>query len=107
MESPESVALLFRALSDPNRVRILNFLKNRSGLSRTCSGENTEGMCYCMKDIAASLEITLPTVSHHIRELVQVGLIFVQKKGRFAHCHINPEKIQVAEAYLKTLLLPS
>ena len=61
-EEAGTTARLFKALSDPNRVRIVNQLATNRG-----------PVCVC--DITALLEVSQPTVSFHLKKLVEAGLL--------------------------------
>jgi ArsR family transcriptional regulator len=58
---------VMKALSDPNRVKILKLLQHRPG------------MCVC--EIQALLEIAQPTVSKHLKTLEDAGLVDYRKDG--------------------------
>ena len=58
---------VMKALSDPNRVKILKLLQHRPG------------MCVC--EIQALLEIAQPTVSKHLKALEDAGLVDYRKDG--------------------------
>jgi ArsR family transcriptional regulator len=58
---------VMKALSDPNRVKILKLLQHRPG------------MCVC--EIRALLEIAQPTVSKHLKTLEDAGLVDYRKDG--------------------------
>src|SRR4030043_47138 len=57
---------VMKALSDPNRVKLLKMLQKRT-------------MCVC--EIQAALEIAQPTVSKHLKILEDVGLVDREKEG--------------------------
>ena len=58
----ESTATLFKALADPARIKIVNLL------ART-----DEPVCAC--DFESALQLSQPTVSHHLRKLTDAGLL--------------------------------
>jgi ArsR family transcriptional regulator len=76
---------IFKVLGDANRLRILSAL--REGDLKCTSEECREGVC--MQDLAKSLHMTPPTLSHHIKELVNVGLVIPSKQGRWVYCRLN------------------
>ena len=78
-------AEIFRALSDPNRLRIISML----------SGEE---LCAC--HILEQLQITQPTLSHHMKVLCGCGLVSGRKEGTWMHYTLNRE---AADGLLKTL----
>ncbi|WP_343231628.1 metalloregulator ArsR/SmtB family transcription factor [Tissierella simiarum] len=69
---------IFKALADKNRLSILDML--------SC-GE----MCAC--DIMEGLELSQPTISHHMKILQQAGLVNGEKNGKWMNYSINEEKI--------------
>jgi ArsR family transcriptional regulator len=71
-----TTATLFKALSDSNRVRIVN----RLALSR-------EAVCVC--DITALLDVSQPTVSFHLKKLVDAGLLDREQRGVWAYYSLN------------------
>lgn len=66
----------FKALSDPNRLLILEML--------TC-GE----MCGC--ELLEKLRITQPTLSYHMNILKEVGLVLAKKSGKNTFYSINSD----------------
>lgn len=70
-------ALELKALSDPNRLVILDQLKN---------GER----CAC--SILELLKISQPTLSHHMRILCEAGLVNCRRDGKWMHYHLNYDK---------------
>src|SRR6266852_3009352 len=64
-----------KALADPQRREILQKLAISSRLN--CS------------DIHALFDISQPTVSHHLKELLYAGLVEKQKQGQFCYYHVN------------------
>jgi len=45
-----------------------------------------------------SLRIGAPTISHHVRELVNAELITAERQGKFLVCRINPRTRDLARA---------
>ena len=70
-------ALALKALSDPNRLVIIDFLKN---------GER----CACK--ILEQLKISQPTLSHHMGILNNADIINCRKEGKWMHYSLNREK---------------
>ena len=78
-------SLLFKGLSDPNRLRIVDML--------SC-GE----LCACV--ILEKLKITQPTLSHHMKALCDCGLANGRKDGRWTYYSLNKELAEKAMAFL-------
>lgn len=81
-------ALVFKAFCDENRIRILNMLKN---------GEK----CACK--LLDELNVTQPTLSHHMKILCDSGIVVGRKEGKWMHYSISEEGLKIAKEYLKEL----
>ena len=55
----------------------------------TYSGNDAEQVCAC--DLTDELGISQPTVSHHLKRLVEAGLLVREQRGRWAHYTVVPE----------------
>lgn len=71
----------FAALADPVRLRLLSLLASAP------AGE----VCVC--ELVEPLERSQPTVSHHLKILVEAGLIVGEKRGRWAWYRPVPERM--------------
>ncbi|MDO5532200.1 helix-turn-helix transcriptional regulator [Sutterella sp.] len=69
------LARVFKALGDENRLRILALLRG---------GER----CACR--LLDDLQITQPTLSHHMKLLVDAGLVTGRREGKWTHYSISP-----------------
>ena len=86
--------LVFKALSDPARLRILSFLRKPG--SECCTFEGK--VCAC--DIERELGLSQATISHHMKILVAAELVAATKLGRWMHYRIRSETFAVAAAWL-------
>ncbi|MEP7334938.1 MAG: metalloregulator ArsR/SmtB family transcription factor [Actinomycetota bacterium] len=77
-EETDATAELFRALGDPARVRIVNVLATSEG-----------PVCVC--DLVEPLGLLQPTVSHHMKKLLEVGLVDREQHGKWAFFTLKPE----------------
>src|ERR687897_2414584 len=77
-EDAEATAALFKALGDPARVRIVNLL-----------ARNPEPVCVC--ELTPAIGLSQPTVSHHLKKLVQAGLLEREQRGVWAFYRVNRE----------------
>ena len=75
------VALAFKALADPVRIRLLSLI--------AAAPEGTA--CSC--DLEEPVGKTQSTVSHHLALLADAGLITKEKVGRWVNCTIVPERL--------------
>ena len=85
----DELVAIFRALSDPTRLRIFEFL-------RQCSREvelNEAGECRpagaCVGDVCCRIDLASSTISHHLKELRHAGLITTERRGRWIYCHVS------------------
>ena len=80
----ENLIRTLKALSDPNRLRIMKLLEERS-------------LCLC--EIVSILKLANSTVSQHLSVLKEAGLIVDEKDGKWVNFIINksPESVYVKE----------
>lgn len=82
------VALICKALGDTNRLEIVQMLSN---------GEK----CGCK--LLERFEITQPTLSHHMKILVDCGLVNDRKEGKWHHYSLNCETLSEFKAFIDGL----
>ncbi|MDN5686641.1 MAG: metalloregulator ArsR/SmtB family transcription factor [Brachybacterium sp.] len=87
-EGAEHLALRLKALSDPTRLQLLSHVAVRG-----CGD-----VCAC--DLTEPLGISQPTVSHHMKKLVDAGLLTRQQKGRWARYSVVPAAFAELRAFL-------
>ena len=69
----EQLARVFKALGDPTRVKLLSLI----------AAAGDDGACVC--DLIEPVRLSQPTVSHHMRQLVDAGLITRDQRGKWAY----------------------
>jgi ArsR family transcriptional regulator len=84
----------FKALGDPARIRILEFLWRPD--AACCSLEDK--VCAC--DVETMLGLSQPAVSHHMKILVQAGLVLSGKEGRWVYYRINRPRFREVTQWL-------
>lgn len=72
----EQLARIFKALGDPTRVRLVSLIAAHA------DGE----ACVC--DLTGPVALTQPTVSHHLKQLVDAGLVTREQRGRWAYYRV-------------------
>ena len=82
------VSLICKALSDPNRLRIVQLLTN---------GEQ----CGC--ELLDQMHITQPTLSHHMKALEGCGLVSSAKKGKWNHYSLNCDQWTAFRDYIESI----
>ena len=83
----QDIARAFKALSNPNRLRIYQEILWRQ---RHDVGPAEDSGCL-LYDFINSLKIGAPTISHHVKELVNANLIRVERNGKFLTCYLNTD----------------
>jgi ArsR family transcriptional regulator len=82
-----AMAPVLAALADPIRLRIVSMLLAAPGGTS----------CGC--DLEERLGLAQPTVSHHLRILREAGLVEGEKRGRWVHYRVVPERLfEISEA---------
>lgn len=76
---------MFKALSDETRLRIIMMLTE-------------EELCACK--ILEAFKITQPTLSYHMRILMQCGIVIGKRKGTWMFYHLNQERIHQLQKFL-------
>ena len=76
-----ATADLFKALADPARVRIVNLLA-------------TSGEPVCVCNLIEPLGLAQPTVSHHLKKLVDAGLLEREQRGKWAYFSLNRDAVE-------------
>lgn len=82
------LAKVLKALSHPNRLALYLEIANKS---ETCFETGEE--CF-ITDIIGSLKVGAPTISHHLKELSNAGLITTERRGKYLTVKINEETIE-------------
>ncbi|WP_062214490.1 helix-turn-helix transcriptional regulator [Streptomyces sp. NBRC 109706] len=83
----ERMALMFKALSDPVRLRLFSKVASHPG------GE----ACVCdIQDVGVSQ----PTVSHHLRKLREAGLLTAERRGTWVYYAVAPSVVAALSATL-------
>lgn len=85
------LAEVFRALSDPTRVKILSLLKARGRSCCDLIARHEPGLCAC--DIEKAVRLSQAAVSHHMGLLRRAGLVETEKRGRWMYYRRNEAAI--------------
>ena len=76
-----ATAALFKALADPARVRIVNILAIQA-----------EPVCAC--EFEPALGLSQPTVSHHLKKLLEAGLLEREQRGKWAYFSLKRDAVE-------------
>ena len=91
MTNEQEIAHIFKALSDENRIKILKLLR---------SGDK----CAC--HLLEALNITQPTLSHHMKLLCDCGIVTARREGKWIHYTLYREGICRVRQLMQGLLSP-
>lgn len=86
----ETLARIFKALGDSSRVKLLSMV------AAAPDGE----ACVC--DMTEPVGLSQPTVSHHMRILVEAGLVTREQRGKWAYYRVVPEVLDSLASALKS-----
>lgn len=89
-EDIEKFAAIFKALSNPNRLGLFLRLISCCPPGTRCS--STEAQRY-VGVLGEELDINQSTVSHHIKELRQAGLVRVERRGKNVECRVDDQAV--------------
>ena len=84
----EELSRLLKAVADPARLQLLALLRSRPG----CAA--------CVCDLTTELGLSQPTVSHHLRVLVDAGILTRSKRGYWTWYAIAPSRLRELGAVL-------
>ena len=90
-QNAESLAKSMKALSDPARIRIV---------SMVAAHEDGEA---CVCDLTEPLGLSQPTVSHHLKVLVDAGFLTRTKRGTWAYFRIVPSALDALSSFLTSV----
>jgi ArsR family transcriptional regulator len=80
-DQAEATADLFKALADPARVRIVNVLA-------------TSGEPVCVCNLIEPLGLSQPTVSHHMKKLLDAGLVEREQRSKWAYFALKSDAVE-------------
>jgi DNA-binding transcriptional ArsR family regulator len=86
MDSLDDMANVFKALSEPTRLRLLKLLSG--------------GQALCVNALARKLGVTQSAVSQHLRVLKQAGLVTGARAGSFVHYSLQTDRLRTYQNWL-------
>ena len=91
----DEIAEMFKALSNPNRLKIFLRLLSccQPGISASVDDFRNSKGCACVGDLGKDLGIAASTISHHIKELRRAGLIHMERRGQKIECRVESEAL--------------
>jgi DNA-binding transcriptional ArsR family regulator len=93
MASEISLDRTLHAIADPTRRRILLVLKEGVE-SKTSAPKHVHTSCLCGGDIEERIQLSQPTISHHMAILTKAGLVEATKHGQWRWYRRNEKAIR-------------
>ena len=93
----QQCAEMFKALSNPNRLRIFQRLASCCEPGTICNPDSEA----CVGELGEDLEISSSTLSHHMKELHRAGLIQMERRGQRIGCWVDPNILQYLSDFFK------
>jgi DNA-binding transcriptional ArsR family regulator len=93
----DKLARMFKALSNPNRLQLFMNLLDESKLD-LAKGRVHD--CFLAKLLGGLGDLGAPTVSHHVKELADAGLIHTEREGKQLTCSVDPAALAVLRSAL-------
>lgn len=81
-EQAERLARIFKALADPTRVRLVSLI---------AAHQDSEA---CVCDLTAPVGLSQGTVSHHLKQLADAGLISREQRGRWSYFRVEQAALE-------------
>jgi len=81
----DEYAIIFKAMSDETRLKILTMLFN----GKTCA-------CHLLEEF----QFTQPTLSYHMKQLTDSGLVEAEKIGKWVHYSINKKRVELLSVFI-------
>lgn len=82
------LAAMFKALGDPVRLRLLSLIASHPG------GQ----ACVC--EISSTVDVSQPTISHHLKLLRTAGLLDCERRGTWVYYWVIPQALQQLSSVL-------
>jgi ArsR family transcriptional regulator len=78
----------FKALADPARLRLISLVAAHQGAEA------------CVCELTDPIGLSQPTVSHHLKILVDAGILTRQQRGKWAYYRLVPEALNSLAALI-------
>lgn len=85
-DAAQGLAKVFKALGDPTRVKLLSMI----------AGSSAGELCVC--DLTEPVGLSQPTVSHHMKLLVEAGLVTREQRGKWAYFRLANDALSALAA---------
>ncbi len=92
---PDRFAVMFKALANPHRLRIFLNLASCCSAGQACDPTDRSSV----GELGGGLDLAQSTVSHHLKELRQAGLIHMKRSGQTIECWVEPATLQALSGF--------
>ena len=92
LESAQRLAAVLKVIADPTRLRLLSLV----------AGKPDGEACIC--DLTAPVALSQPTVSHHMKVLVDAGLLEREQRGKWAYYRLVPGTLDAVGRLVSTVV---
>ena len=101
IDDVERLAAMFKALSNPQRLRM--FVKLATKCCAAGDPCDTRKVTYCCAgEVGADLDLAASTVSHHLKELRQAGLMQVERRGQKVDCRVDAGSLRLLADFFES-----
>jgi len=100
----ERLAAMMKALAHPHRLRIFRRLAQCCPAARACCAMPEARRC--VGELGKDLGIAPSTVSHHLKELRQAGLLRMERRGQNIECWVDPQTLRALAGFFGHLRRP-
>jgi DNA-binding transcriptional ArsR family regulator len=90
------LARVFKALGDPTRLAIFALIRSHAD---TEAGHTSSDLANTVSQIASQFDVSLSTVSHHLKELRGAGLIRCERRGQSIYCSVETAVLADVERF--------
>ncbi len=104
----DELVKVFKALANENRLKILEAIRSNQAECSCCpedigliNSDETEGAICCVDEIVGQFEMAQSTISQHLKELYNAGLLVRHKKAQWVYYTINRERLDELSGYLR------
>jgi ArsR family transcriptional regulator, arsenate/arsenite/antimonite-responsive transcriptional repressor len=81
------LAAVAKALGDPVRVQLVDVLRHHAGKA-------------CVCELVPLFDISQPTLSHHLKKLLDAGIVGVERRGIWAYYYVNRDSLEEIDQWL-------
>jgi DNA-binding transcriptional ArsR family regulator len=97
----DSQVLVFKALANESRLKILQWMKDPEKHFGACPTGGPRGKTVCVGEIQKKLGLSQSTASHYLSLLMQAGLVIPRREGQWTFYERNEEALKELSKFLR------